>query len=605
MLEALTRRRAPHNRIAGVDLVGILAHLAHALRREVGVLIDRHGSVAHVVVSRRWQQLAEMGTAPGGGSLHYVEAHPRPDGRPDDGDRRAIRLLDLDLVATVGTHRGDPTDLWLLEIAPGGPGGDSVDLVVEGPFAVDELAHQELGALVRQAEAARRRAGPVQTQGTGPERAVLVAMAGADGKGGVGDSLEELASLARTAGAEPVARVTQRRQRPDPGRYIGRGKVEEVLRAVEEHAADVVLVDEELTAVQQRTLEGELGVKVLDRTAVVLDIFARRAQTREGRLQVELAQMSYLLPRLSGRGQWLSRLGGGIGTRGPGETKLEVDRRRIRQRIADLQREIDGIQRHRRRQRQPRHEAALPQVAIVGYTNAGKSTLLNRLTGAGAFVEDRLFATLDPMLRRLQLPNKRSVVLADTVGFIQRLPTELVAAFRATLEEVVAADLLLHVVDVSRADWPEQARVVEEVLDSIGAGDLPVLAALNKSDRLVPAARAALAREHPDAVVVSAATGEGLDRLLDAMGRRLPEPWLRVRLRIPYSEGRLIAQLHSEGRVIDRRYTRTGILVDAELPGPLAVRLRHRFGAAGAPRQPRAREATGGGGEARPPFPRR
>lgn len=599
MLEALARRRAPHDRIAGVDLAEILAHLAHAMRREVGVLIDRHGSIGHVVVSRRWQQLSEirLARASGGAGLRYVEAHPRPDGRPDEGDRRAARLLDLDLVATVGSHRGQPTDLWLLEVAPGAPGHDSPDLVIEGPFPVTELAHQDLNGLIRQADAARRTAGPVLTRGTGPERAVLVAIAGAAGESGRVDSLEELASLARTAGAEPVASVTQRRQRPDPARYLGRGKVEEVLRAVEEHAADVVLVDEELTPVQQRTLEGELGVKVLDRTAVVLDIFARRAQTREGRLQVELAQMNYLLPRLTGRGQWLSRLGGGIGTRGPGETKLEVDRRRIRERIADLQREIDGIQRHRRRQRQPRQEAALPQVAIVGYTNAGKSTLLNTLTGAGAFVEDRLFATLDPMLRRLELPNKRAVVLADTVGFIKRLPTELVAAFRATLEEVVAADLLLHVIDVSRLDWPQQARVVEEVLDSIGAGDRPILAALNKADCLAPAAGRLLAHEHPDAVVISAVRGDGLADLLEAIGRRLPEPWLRVRLNLPYSEGRLVAQLHAQGRVIDRRYTRAGITVEAELPGPLAVRLRHRFGAGTAGRRSRTGPAAPGGTE--------
>jgi GTP-binding protein HflX len=571
MLEALGRRKTPQGRVAGRDVVEILCHLAQALRREVGVLIDRHGAVTHVVLSRRWQALAEEQrhrSRPGG--LRYVEAHPQPDGRPDDGDRRALESLNLDLVLTAGTDRGAPTAVWLLGPAP--PRAADAAPEVEGPYTLAALADLELEPRVRLAEAARRGPGAVATGAGEAERAVLVGTDGVDG----GSSLDELARLAETAGARPVATVIQRRARPHPASYLGKGKVEEVRRASEAHAADLVLIDGELSPVQQRTLEGELGVKVLDRTALVLDIFARRARSREGRLQVELAQMTYLLPRLAGRGVWLSRLGGGIGTRGPGETRLEVDRRRIRARITELQRAIDAIQRHRGRQRGPRRDAATPQVALVGYTNAGKSTLLNALTGAGAFVEDRLFATLDPTVRRLVLPNRRAVVLADTVGFIRRLPTELIAAFRGTLEEVVHADLLLHVVDASHPDWETHVRVVRQVLADIGAGDHPELLAFNKADRLAAGEVARLRQAYPGAAVVSAARGDGLDQLVHLIARRLPEPWIRVQVKVPYAEARLRARLHDAGRVLSERYDADGVLVDAEVPGPLAVELRAR-----------------------------
>ncbi len=578
MLEALLRRRVQPNRIAGVDLVEILAHLAQALRREVGVLIDRHGVVGHVVLSRRWQELAQDRThasGAGGRGLHYLEAHPHPDGQADEGDRRALAQLALDLVVTVGTHRGRPTDLWLLGPAP--PGGPSraadVDrpLTVEGPYPPAALFGLELAPWTRLADAARRRGTTAATADAQPERAVLV---GLDRSGDAEHALAELARLAATAGAQPVATIIQRRSRPDPARYLGRGKVTEVLRATESHAADLVLIDEELTPVQQRTLEREIGVKVLDRTALVLDIFARRARSREGRLQVELAQMNYLLPRLAGRGVWLSRLGGGIGTRGPGETKLEVDRRRIRTRITDLQREINAIGGRRSRQRAPRQTAGIAQVALVGYTNAGKSTLLNALTGAQVFVEDRLFATLDPTVRRVVLPNRRTIVLADTVGFIQRLPTQLVAAFRGTLEEVTAADLLLHVIDASHPAWAAQAEVVRNVLDEIGAGGRPVLTVFNKADRLSPEQARALAEDRPDAVVISAARRLGLGHLLRAIARGLPEPWIRVRVRLPYRDSKLVARVHAEGRVLAADYGAEGVSLDAEVPGPLAVVLK-------------------------------
>jgi len=591
MLEALGRRRVPQDRVASLDLLEILAHLAQALRREVGVLVDRHGVVSHVVLSRRWQVLVEElshRSSGRGSALRYLEAHPHADGRPDDGDTRALRDLNLDLVLTIGTLRGRPTDGWVLAPVVARNGVGEGPPAAEGPYPFDALALLDLKPRSRHADTARR--GGRMTATGASERAVLVVIA--DG-GDPEPAVEEMSRLAETAGAVPAATITQRRSRPDPARFIGKGKVDEVVRATETHAANLVLIDAELTATQQRTLEREIGVKVVDRTALVLDIFARRAQTHEGRLQVELAQMKYLLPRLAGRGVWLSRLGGGIGTRGPGETKLEVDRRRIRTRITDLQREIETIRQRRSLQRGPRESAGVPQVALVGYTNAGKSTLLNALTGAGVFVEDRLFATLDPTVRRLMLPNRRRIVLADTVGFIQRLPTELVAAFRGTLEEVVAADLLLHVIDASHPAWRDQAKVVVEVLEEIGAGARPVVTVLNKVDRLSAEDRRALAGAQRDAVLVSASTGVGLQDLLRVIGARLPDPWMRVRLHVPYREAKLLARLRAEGRVLREDYQNDGVVLEAEVPGALAVELRAR-----------GFQATAGVGRRRSPSPR-
>jgi GTP-binding protein HflX len=576
MLEALGRRRAPHDRLIGPDVVEILCHLAQALSRMVGVLVDRHGSVSHVVVSRRWQLLLDAAQHRAGRArgLRYVEAHPSPDGRPDDGDRQALTRLMLDAVVTAGTERGTPTDLWVLSHPTRRVHDRDAGPVIWGPHDLRDLAHLELRPLTRLAEDAARGEATVVTRAGERERAILVGLEGRVGGADSERSLDELAQLADTAGAQPLATVVQRRGRPHPARFLGQGKVEEVLRATEHHAADVVIVDGELTPVQQRTLEDELGVKVLDRTALVLDIFAQRARTREGRLQVELAQLSYLLPRLTGRGAALSRLGGGIGTRGPGETKLEVDRRRIRTRLVDLRREIDAIRQHRGRQRAPRKEAPVAQVALVGYTNAGKTTLLNTLTGADAFVEDRLFATLDPTARQLALPNGRTVVVVDTVGFIQRLPTEVVAAFRATLEEVVHADLLLHVVDASDPHWPAHVQVVRDVLGEIGAGERPALKVFNKVDRLMPDAIDALRHSEADAAVVAAATGYGIDDLRGAILRHLPDPWMRVRVHVPYTDAKLMARLHTEGRVLSTEYDASGTLVEAEVPGVLAVQLR-------------------------------
>jgi len=322
------------------------------------------------------------------------------------------------------------------------------------------------------------------------------------------NALDELRELATSAGARIIDEVRQRRQRPDPATYIGKGKVDEIREEVLEEGVDVVIFDDELSPNQQKNLEEALETKVVDRTGLILDIFANRARTKEGKLQVELAQLSYRLTRLAGYSGYLSRLGGGIGTRGPGETKLEMDRRQIRHRIATLKREIEGIRKHRQLHRERRRRDHLPLVSLVGYTNAGKSTLFRALSKEDTLISSRLFSTLDTLIRRIQLQaGRNSVLISDTVGFIKKLPHQLVSAFRATLEEVVQADLILHVIDVSDPDREEKQQVVLDVLKEIGAGDHPFLTVYNKVD-LMPDARG-------DGILVSAITGKGLDQLVE------------------------------------------------------------------------------------------
>ncbi len=589
MLQALLRQRVPQDRVVAADLLQTLAHLAHALRREVGVYADRHGTVREVVVSRRWQELLPALTARASATrligLRYLAARPEAESVPGEGDRRLVVEARLDLALVLGSQKGSPTDGWLILLAPAANGVEP-QTVTEGPYAPEALIHLELLPRVKSVEGALRRHPTVVAPGSRPERALLVGLAlsgeGSRSRGNadppISASLDELTRLAQTAGAVVCGRVTQSRSRPDPATFIGRGKVGELLRACEEHDADLVIFDEDLAPAQQRNLERELGRVVLDRTALVLDIFARRAQTREGRLQVELAQLTYLLPRLSGRGVWLSRLGGGIGTRGPGETKLEVDRRRIRQRITDLRGDLEEVTRHRTLQRVARRRSGHPVVAITGYTNAGKSTLLNTLTRAGVLVEDKLFATLDPTVRKVSLPNHQTVLLVDTVGFIHKLPTHLVAAFRATLEEAVDADLLVHVVDVSDPQWRHQMVVVDRVLEDLGAGDRAQVVAFNKIDCVPATQRQELRRESPDAVQISAQHGVGLVNLLRRIALRLPERLIRLHLALPYAQAGTLAQVYAQGRVLEQRYEAEGIVVEAEVPPALAARLRRVAG---------------------------
>ncbi len=391
--------------------------------------------------------------------------------------------------------------------------------------------------------------------------------------------LDELAGLARAAGAEVVLRVTQERPVPDAATLIGRGKADALARACDEADAALVIVDHELTPGQARNLEKACGRRVIDRTELILDIFARRARTREGQLQVELAQLQYRLPRLAGSSDALSRLGGGIGTRGPGETKLETDRRRIRTRIAALRADIAEVGRRRGYLRSRRRRADVPAVALVGYTNAGKTSLFNRLTGAEAAASPSLFQTLDPVVRRIRLPDARQVLLTDTVGFIDRLPHQLVAAFRATLEEVADADLLLHVIDASAEDRARRMAAVRAVLEEVGADKVPVLEVFNKIDKIGSADVARLEAASADARCVSAADGTGVVALAADIAARLSMDAERLRLVLDAgreADRRLVADLYRQARVISHAATERAVTIEADVPRRLLSRFRRR-----------------------------
>jgi GTP-binding protein HflX len=414
-----------------------------------------------------------------------------------------------------------------------------------------------------------------QTTAAKPERAILVGTDRPRMVLPVAESLAELGRLAETAGLVVAGQTVQALRRIHPATFVGLGKVEQIRALAGEARGDVVVFDDPLSPAQQRNLERACDRKVIDRSALILDIFAQRARSNEGKMQVELAQLQYLLPRLTRQWTHLSRLGGGVGTRGPGETQLEVDRRRVRERIAQLRRRLADVERTRGLHRHERAGVPFPTVTLVGYTNSGKSTLMNTLTRAGVLVEDRLFATLDPTIRRLRLPEGLTVLLADTVGFIHKLPHQLVEAFKSTLEEVRSADLLVHVVDVSHATWAEQVGVVEEVLREIDAGERPVLLALNKVD-LLPGGRLP-PEAPPDAIAISARTTRGIDGLLAAMEAHFTRGLERVRCALPSGRGDVIAWLRRTGRIVEEYYRDGMVTVTALVPPKVAGQLRKQL----------------------------
>ncbi|ABD12864.1 GTP-binding protein HflX [Frankia casuarinae] len=411
------------------------------------------------------------------------------------------------------------------------------------------------------------------------ERVVLIGVWTSGSPRSAESSMAELAALATTAGSVVLDALVQRRDRPDAATYVGSGKARELAEVVAATGADTVVCDGELTPGQLRQLEEVVKVKVIDRTALILDIFAQHATSREGKAQVELAQLQYMLPRLRGWGESMSRAaasGGGrapIGTRGPGETKIETDRRRLRARMARLRRELAAMTTVRETKRSARRRGEVPSVAIAGYTNAGKSSLLNRLTGAGVLVEDALFATLDPTVRRATLPDGRAFTLTDTVGFVRHLPHQIVEAFRSTLEEVADADLILHVVDGSSPEPAAQISAVREVLNDIDAGGVPELIVVNKVDAVEPTVVAGLRQLAPDAVFVSARTGEGLAALVDALCARVPHPDVEMRVLVPYTRGDLVSRVHANGEVLTMEHTETGTRLSARVSSGLAAEL--------------------------------
>ena len=402
------------------------------------------------------------------------------------------------------------------------------------------------------------------------ERVILV---GVWTEGSVKDaenSMEELAALAETAGSKVLDALIQRRDKPDPATFIGSGKVSELKAIVKSTGADTVVCDGELSPSQLRNLEDKVKVKVVDRTALILDIFAQHAKSKEGKAQVELAQMSYMLPRLRGWGDSLSRQAGGIGGRGPGETKIEVDRRRIRDKMSKLRREIGDMKVARDTKRQERKRNSIPSVAIAGYTNAGKSSLLNRLTNAGVLVQNALFATLDPTVRRSETSDGRTYTLSDTVGFVKHLPHDLIDAFKSTLEEVSGADVIVHVVDGSHGDPLGQIKAVRGVIADIGGAKIPEIIALNKADIADPQVIAQVLIQEPDAYLISVHSGVGIEKLIRAIESSLPRPRIEIRTVLPYDRGDLVSQIHEHGEILSQEYLPEGTSLHAMVDGSLA-----------------------------------
>ena len=404
------------------------------------------------------------------------------------------------------------------------------------------------------------------------EKVVLVGIYSGDPREAE-NSLHELAALAETAGSEVLDGLLQRRANPDPATFIGKGKAEELRDVVKATGADTVIADAELAPSQRRALEDVVKVKVVDRTAVILDIFAQHAKSREGKAQVELAQLQYMLPRLRGWGEALSRQAGGIGSRGPGETKIEMDRRRINTRISKLKTQIKEMKPAREAKRANRNRTEIPAVAIAGYTNAGKSSLLNRITKAGVLVENALFATLDPTVRQTKTPDGREFTIADTVGFVRNLPHQLVEAFRSTLEEISDASLIVHVVDASHPDPSGQISTVRGVISDVGAHDVPELIVFNKIDLVDETTRLALRGMEPGSVEVSARSGEGIQELLAVIEARLPRPDVLMHVLIPYDRGDLVSKIHLGGRIVELEYREAGTYVEAFVRGELAGEL--------------------------------
>lgn len=528
------------------DLLQSLCGYSASMNREIAVYITRFGEVADVLIGRAASiDLPDLRLRRGERRLSMVRCvhtHPRATGELSDVDVSALLSMRFDAMCAVGVSEdGRPTSVQCAFL----------DAESEGHVRRTELIsarrlpQEEWLAEIERTDAAYRAANPATR--TGRERAVLVGIESEE-------SLDELEELAKTAGAETVLRVLQKRPKPDPVFCVGKGKAEELSLRCQAAQADLVIFDEELSGVMQKNLEETLRLKVVDRTALILDIFAARASTREGKLQVEMAQLRYRSQRLLGQGLVLSRLAGGIGTRGPGESKLEVNRRRIRERLTDLERELEQIERQRGLRRQSREKNGVPIVALVGYTNAGKSTLFNRLTGADVYVENQLFATLDSVSRPIELPHGGKALLVDTVGFIRKLPHELVKAFRATLEEARLADVLIMVLDGADAQMEGRRRTVEEVLDSLGATEAPRVEAVNKCDLIAPDAQSL-----PGALYISASTGENVEKLLLRVESELEAGAQEVRLLIPFSRYALVSRLHAMGGVLEQRHSEEGV----------------------------------------------
>lgn len=574
-LQTLYDVRLASGQLLTGELALKMADITDFINREVSVYISRSGQVVAVAVGNDQSvELPPVEGRRGSSRLSGVRCvHTHPGGNPNLSgvDISALKNNRFDAMVAIGVTSPDFTQsVMTFAMITGIDENEQYQVEGYGPLTFAEAEGIYFPNLVATVERILDKQSGSTSLAQGTERTILVGMEYAGGAGIVGwtaeDSLEELKQLADTAGAEVVAKFLQKRPKPDPAFFIGKGKVQELALYVQQENIDLCIFDDELSPAQQRNIEQAMGVRVLDRTALILDIFAQRAHTNEGKLQVELAQLQYTLPRIMGKGLSLSRLGGGIGTRGPGETKLEVDRRRIRDRIAYIKDCISKVKNVRALHRAGRNKASVPTVSLVGYTNAGKSTLLNTLTNSDIYAKDQLFATLDPTTRQLDLPNKQQAILTDTVGFIQRLPHQLVAAFQSTLEEVVESDVLLHVIDVSHELYKEQSNAVYNVLEEIGAKDKTIITVYNKIDKLPEGSGLAerLAKEE-NSICISAKGRINLDKLLELIADNLKMKSVEEIFLVPYSDSAAASRLHDVGTVLEQEYLAEGIQMKVRL----------------------------------------
>ncbi|MGE5629699.1 MAG: GTPase HflX [Caulobacteraceae bacterium] len=570
-LEAIEELSVDKDQLVSEFIIEEICDITGELGKEIAVYIDRRGEVIEVEIGDEdtvaLKSFDRRRSDEGLSCVRCIHTHPNGSGILSDVDLSALKRIRFDVIAAIGVLDGRMTNASISFL--GGDNEKQMQTPVVGPYNRDRLLKLNITDIINDAERSiketKRTSKDVESE---KERAILVGIENEN-------ALEELRELLKTAGGEEAGRMVQSREKLDTAYLIGKGKLKELMLLSQVRDANLVVFDEELSGAQTRNLEEALEIKVIDRTQLILDIFAQRAKSREGKLQVELAQLKYMLPRLIGLGAQMSRTGGGIGTRGPGEKKLEIDRRKIRDRVNDLENEIKELKKHRSLQRESRVASKVFQVCLVGYTNAGKSTLLNCLAYSDVYAQDQLFATLDPTTRKVELPNGKEILVTDTVGFIRKLPHDLVEAFKSTLEEVLYADLLIHVVDGSNPEYEMQARVVMEVLRELGAEDKKIIMAINKVDKMDEGVNIYTQNdENGDTIYISAVEKRGIDVLLSRIEHYISELSSIIELMIPYSDGNMASMAHENAiRIIEEEYKETGIYIKAEVDAITSGRL--------------------------------
>lgn len=575
-IRALCDIENENNDILPEELVLRLADLTSRINREIAIFMDRKGNILDISIGdNKTAPLTDISMRRGTARLagvRCVHTHPNGSGMLSSVDISSTLTLRLDIMFAIGVNEGKPSDIFAAIPYPDEEGA-LTKTNIYGPFKAGDSRLNMLATVVNEVE--RNLGNVLHSNEEEEEKAILVGIEQSgkliDGKTEGERLLDELEELATTAGAIVLGKVLQKKQAQDPAFYIGRGKLEEITLLSQANEANLLIFDDELSGSQIRNIEEMTGLKVIDRTALILDIFAKRALSREGKLQVELAQLKYRLPRLIGLGGQLSRLGGGIGTRGPGEKKLEVDRRHIRRSITQMEDELKEVGKRRNISRQSRGDT--PTIAIVGYTNAGKSTLLNKLCSADVLAENKLFATLDPTTRGLELSDGRKVLVTDTVGFIRKLPHDLIEAFKSSLEEAVVADILLHVVDSTSSEMTEHIEVVNKLLQGLGALNKPVLLLMNKIDACDKDNLERVVNQYGETFEISALTGIGFDGLISGIEKAIPKDDREMHLLVPYSEGWVLPYIYENGKLLEQEYVADGTQIKALVKEKYASKL--------------------------------